>query len=327
MSTERVGRELWFTAPGKVELRESSVGACSGDRLLCRGIASGVSRGTELLLYRGEAPDRFDPSLGDENAPVYPRRYGYAWVGRALEGSSLAAGTRVFALAPHGEWHVLDRASARPIPDGLPSSRAVLCANLETAINVVWDARPSLGDEVVVLGAGVVGLLVSWLCAESGARVRVVEPSSRRRAVALELGAILASSPEDELPRAKADIVIEASGDPSLLDRAIRHAAFEARIVVASFYGARRAPVSLGDEFHRRRLQLCSSQVSSIPASHAARWTLDRRFELVLSLLSDPKLDRLVDNVVPFERAPETYAQLARAKDDTLQTVFDYGFE
>lgn len=322
-----MARELWFVAPGQVELRHSSVGTSSRERLLCRGIASGVSRGTELLLYRGDAPDVFDLSLDAANAPTYPRRYGYAWVGRVFEGSGLAEGTRVFALATHGEWHVLDRASAKPIPEAIPSSRAVLCANLETAINVVWDANPSLGDEVVVLGAGVVGLLVSWLCARSGARVHVVEPSSRRRAVALELGASAASAPDADFPRAKADIVIEASGDPSLLDRAIRHAAFEARIVVASFYGARRAPVSLGDEFHRRRLQLCSSQVSSIPASHAARWTLARRFELVLSLLADPKLDRLLDNVVPFERAPETYAELARGKDDTLQTVFDYGFE
>jgi threonine dehydrogenase-like Zn-dependent dehydrogenase len=276
-------------------------------------------------LYRGEAPDPFDPSLGD--APVYPRRYGYAWVGRALDDSAFAEGTRVFALAPHAEWHVLERANARPIPDGIPSSRAVLSANLETAINVVWDANPSLGDRVVVLGAGVVGLLVSWLCARSGARVRVVEPSPRRRAVALELGASQASAPDEDLPRANADIVIEASGDPSLLDRAVLYAAFEARIVVASFYGARRASVSLGEEFHRRRLQLCSSQVSRIPSSHAARWTLDRRFELVLSLLADPKLDRLLDNVVPFERAAETYAALSSGKDDTLQTVFDYGFE
>lgn len=327
MSTERSARELWFGGPGEVELRRASVPLPSAGQVLVRGIASGVSRGTELLLYRGEAPDRFDPSLDAGGAPAYPRRYGYAWVGRVLGGEGFANGTRMFALLPHGEWHVLDTERARPLPESIPASRGVLCASLETAITIVWDANPGFGDEVVVLGAGVVGLLVSWLCRRTGARVRVVEPSARRRAAALELGVESAFAPEDDDPRASADIVIEASGDPSLLDRAVQHAAFEARIVVASFYGTRRAPVSLGDEFHRRRLQLCSSQVSNIPASHRARWTNDRRFALVLSLLSDPKLDRLLDDVVPFERAPEIYADLARGQRDTLQTVFDYGFE
>lgn len=321
------GRELWFVAPHAVELRSAPVPEPARGQVLVRAIASGVSRGTELLLYRGEAPEAFDASLGDSRERLYPRRYGYAWVGRVLGGTGFDEGTRVFSLLPHGDWHVLDATRVRPLPDGIPSSRAVLCANLETAINVVWDANPGLGDEVVVLGGGVVGLLVSWLLAQSGVRVRVVEPSARRRAMAFELGAASAVAPEDDDPAGDADIVIEATGDPALLDRAVRHAAFEARIVVASFYGTRRAPISLGDEFHRRRLQLCSSQVSSIPASHRGRWTADRRFALVLSLLAEAKLDRMLDDVVPFARAPETYGSLATGTRDTLQTVFDYGFE
>jgi threonine dehydrogenase-like Zn-dependent dehydrogenase len=318
-------RELWFTAPRSVECRTGSVPAVGTGQLLLRGIASGVSQGTELLLYRGEGPIPFDPSLPD--AETYPCRYGYAWVGRVMEGEGLPAGARVFALAPHGDWHLRDSASVRPIPDGVPASRAVLAANLETAINVTWDAGAGLGDEVVVLGAGVVGVLATWLCQRAGANVRVIEPSEHRRKLALTFGAAAAVRPEDDVPRANADVVIEATGDPSALERAIAHARVEARIVVASFYGRRTAPVALGNEFHRRRLSLRSSQVSSIPPSHAPRWSTARRFSLVESLLADSKLDILIDEVVPFDHAPAAYARMDRDPTAHMQLVFDYGSE
>lgn len=325
MPADRPARELWFLGPHSVECRSSAVPPIQSGQLLFRAIVSGVSQGTELLLYRGEAPTPFDESLAPGD--TYPRRYGYAWVGRVVEGEGFAAGTRVFALAPHGDWHVSDVAGVRAIPDGIPSSRAVLAANLETAINVMWDAGVGLGDEVVVLGAGVVGALVTWLCQRAGARVRVIEPSEKRRRLALELGAVLACSPGDDVPGRDADVVIEASGDPSTLDRAIAHAGMEARIVVASFYGTRRAAVALGSEFHRRRLTLRSSQVSSIPPARAPRWSKSRRFELVQRLLADPLLDLLIDHVVPFDRAPQAYASLDRDPGSHLSTVFDYGSE
>ena len=287
----------------------------------------GVSQGTELVLYRGEGKTPFDPSLDPPGAPVYPRRYGYAWVGEVVafgDGvTGLPAGTRIFALAPHGDLHVLDASSVRVLDAAIVPRRAVLAANLETAITCVWDAGASLGDAVVVLGGGVVGLLVSYLSMASGARVRLVEPSPRRREAAAALG-VAAVPPDEDTGLGDADVVVEATGNPAILDRAIAHAAREATVVVASFYGARTAPVSLGDEFHRRRLVLRSSQVSSIPPARTARWSFARRFDLVRTLLADARLDALLDPPAPFATAPDVYARLDRHPGDAVQTVFVY---
>jgi 2-desacetyl-2-hydroxyethyl bacteriochlorophyllide A dehydrogenase len=321
-------RELWFTAPGRVEVREASgAAALAPEQIRARALVSGISQGTELLLYGGEGPTPFDPSLDAPGAPTYPRRYGYAWVGEVVESrcERLAPGVRVFALLPHGDEHVCDASRARALPDDVPSHRAVLAANLETAVNVVWDAGVTLGDEVVVLGGGVVGSLVAWLAKRCGAsRVRVVEPSAARRAAALSLGVDEAEPPEACGPTASADLVVEASGSPACLAAAIAVAREEATIVVASFYGARVAHVPLGDDFHRRRLTLRASQVSRIPPARAVGWSFERRFALVADLLRNPALDALLDAPHPFSDAPAAYARLSRSPGDALQIVFDY---
>jgi 2-desacetyl-2-hydroxyethyl bacteriochlorophyllide A dehydrogenase len=295
--------------------------------MLARALVSGVSQGTELLLYRGEGPTPFDPSLDPPGAPTYPRRYGYQWVGEIVErgvgSDALPLGTRVCALAPHGDFCLLDAAAARPLDPRIPAPRAVLAANLETAVTCVWDAGLSIGDEVVVLGGGVVGLLAGWVAAAAGARVRVVEPSARRREVAAALS-LSAESPESDRPRGDADVVIEATGDPAALDRAIAHAGFEATVVVASFYGVRTAPIALGADFHRRRLALRATQVSSIPPGRAPRWTRARRFDLVQALLRDAALDALVDAPEDIDTAPSVYARLDAARGHAMQTVFKY---
>lgn len=325
MSTE--GRELWFVGPGVVELRRGPVRSPGPGQVLARALASGISQGTELLLYGGRGPTPFDPSLDAPGAPTYPRRYGYAWVGEVVAvgpGADLARGTRVFALAPHGEWHVLDAAAARPLAPSIPTTRAVLAASLETAVTCVWDSGLSLGDDVVVLGGGVVGLLVAHLSAATGARVRLVEPSARRREAARALG-VDSVAPGEDRPERRADVVFEVTGDPACLARAIEHAGQDATVVVASFYGSRTAPVPLGAEFHRRRLTLRSSQVSSLPPARAPRWTFDRRFDLVRSLLAAPALDALLDPPASFDDAPSVYERLHRNPSGALQTVFGYG--
>jgi 2-desacetyl-2-hydroxyethyl bacteriochlorophyllide A dehydrogenase len=320
-------RELWFTGPRAVQVRTGRGPTLGAGQVLARAIASGVSQGTELLLYRGEGKEPFDPSLDPPGAPTYPRRYGYAWVGEVVERAEGVAGfpvgTRVFALAPHGDRHALDVHRAHALDRAVPSGRAVLAASLETAVTCVWDSGVSLGDIVVVIGGGVIGLLVARLTAAAGGRVRLVEPSPRRRAVAQALG-VPAVPPEEDHPRGDADVVVEATGDPAALDRAIAHAGHEASVVVVSFYGARTAPVSLGAEFHRRRLVMRASQVSSVPASHKARWTFARRFELVRTLLADACLDELLDPPESFDSAPAVYARLDRAPGDAMQTVFVY---
>lgn len=294
--------------------------------VVVRALASGVSQGTELLLYRGQGPARFDPSLeGDADAPTYPRRYGYAWVGEVIakgDGARLPEGARVFALAPHAEVHVLDASLVRPIPEDFPAARAVLAANLETAVTCAWDANVTLGDDAVVLGGGVVGILVAWLLARSGATVTLVERSAKRRAAARALvpSAIIEA---EAAPDGAADVVIEATGDPQMLDTAIAWTRQEGRIVVASFYGARRAPIDLGDAFHRRRLELRASQVSSIPPRLRERWTAARRWLLVLTLLHDRALDALLAST-PFGDAPALYAALDTESDLPPCHVFVY---
>ncbi|HXK16443.1 MAG TPA: zinc-binding alcohol dehydrogenase [Polyangiaceae bacterium] len=320
-------RELWFVAPEQVELRAAPSAPLLPGQLRLRALASGISQGTELLLYRGEGPTPFDPSLDAPGAPTFPRRYGYAWVGEITESNSAAhaVGTRVFALLPHGDEHRVNAAQVRPLPEELPAERGVLAANLETAVNVVWDAAVALGDDVLVIGGGVVGLLTGHLAKLSGARrVLLVEPSAVRRRAALRLGFDDAWSPA-QLPAISVDVVIEASGNPACLDLAIASARLEGVIVVASFYGERAANIALGADFHRRRLTLRASQVSRLPPGRSAGWSFSRRFELVVDLLKNPALDALLERPVPFDEAPSIYARLARAPGETLQMLFRYG--
>lgn len=322
-----MARELWFIGPERVQLRESAAPQLLGaGQLRARALASGVSQGTELLLFKGEGPTPFDPSLDAPGAPTFPRRYGYAWVGEVTESRSAAhpTGAHIFALLPHGDEHVCDAASARILPSNIPPERAVLAANLETAINVVWDAGIGLGDDVAVLGGGIVGLLAGYLSKRSGAaRVRLLEPAPARCAAALGLGFDEATSPA--AARAdRADVVLEATGNPDSLAQAIALARDEATIVVASFYGARLAAVPLGADFHRRRLTLRSSQVSRLPPGRSSRWSFERRFGLVTELLTLPLLDSLLEPPVPFDDAEGVYARLARSPGASLQTVFRY---
>lgn len=320
-----LARELWFVAPGRVELRLGERKPLAPGQFRARALVSGVSQGTELLLFKGEGPEPFDPSLDAPGALTYPRRYGYAWVGEVCEGPS-ALGTRVFALAPHGDEHVAAASSFRALPDGVPPERAVLAANLETALNVVWDAGVALGDRVVVVGGGVVGLLAGHCARLGGARhVALVEPAVRRRDAARRLGFDDAVPPEQAAALGtEADVVIEASGNPACLDLAIARARHEGVVAVASFYGQRVAAVSLGAEFHRRRLTLRASQVSHLPPARAAAWSFARRFELVCELLQQPLLDALLEPALPFGAAPTVYEKLAGAPGDSLQTVFSY---
>jgi 2-desacetyl-2-hydroxyethyl bacteriochlorophyllide A dehydrogenase len=326
--SEAPRRELWFVGPRQIELRAArGTPSLMPGQLLARALFSGVSQGTELLLYRGEGPANFDPSVDDGATALYPRRYGYSWVGEIVDSrvDGVQPGQRVFCLRPHGDVHRLDTGQFRLLPSTVPGDRATLAANLETALNVVWDAGIALGDDVVVLGGGIVGLLVTWLAKRAGAsRVRVVEPSSRRCATALLLGTDSAVSPDVDHPNADADVVIEATGHPASLDRAIQHAGDQAVVVVASFYGTRRAPVSLGSDFHRRRLQLRASQVSRLPAGKTARWNTDRRFERVLEYLTDNRLDALLDAPTPFDEAPELFARLDADASGSLQAILRY---
>lgn len=293
-------------------------------QVLVRALYSGVSRGTEALVFTGGVPPSQRRAMrapfqeGEFPGPV---KYGYASVGRVEEveaGATAAedgapadlAGRTVFCLYPHQDLYRVPAAAVTPVPDGVPAGRAVLAANLETAVNVAWDARPAAGDRIVVIGAGVVGLLAAWLCRQvPGADVTVVDVNPDRAAAAAALGLAFEVEPPRE---PDADLVVHASGQPAGLQAALGIAGVEATIVEASWYGSRQAPLPLGEAFHSRRLTLRSSQVGRVPPERAARWSRARRLRLALDLLRAPELDTLITGESDFAELPEVMARLSR---------------
>jgi 2-desacetyl-2-hydroxyethyl bacteriochlorophyllide A dehydrogenase len=312
-------RAFWVSAPGKGELRAERIAAPAADEVLVRALYSGISRGTESLVFQGRVPQseyarmRAPFQVGDFPGPV---KYGYASVGEVERGPGQLQGRHVFVLYPHQTRYVVPAAAVHVLPPNLPPSRAVLAANMETAINGLWDATPRLGDRITVIGAGTVGTLVAWLASRiPGCDVELVDTNPRRALVASALG--IRFAPPEHV-RADADLVVHASGSPSGLAMALRIAAFEATIVEMSWYGAQPVPVALGEAFHARRLVLKSSQVGHVPPAQRARWDTRRRMALALSLLVEPSLDALISGESPFDALPDLMPTLTAHAGDTL---------
>ncbi len=277
-----------------------------------RTLFTGVSRGTEALVFLGRVPAsqyelmRAPFQEGDFPAPV---KYGYANVGEVEEGPEHLVGARVFCLYPHQDRYVVRADAVTPLPEGLPPARAVLAANMETAVNAVWDAAPGPGDRIVIFGGGVVGMLIGWLCAAlPGADVTLVDPDASRAEVARTLGMNFHTEPPDTVA---ADLVVHASGRPEGLTDALRVAGPEATVLEVSWFGDRTVPLPLGESFHQRRLTIRSSQVGRIPPHRVPRWTHARRLGLALDLLQDPMLDVLLTGETPFSDLPELMRRLA----------------
>ena len=252
---------------------------------------------------------------GDFPGPV---KYGYASVGEVLDHDTAESpgGRRVFCLYPHQDLYCVPADSLAWVPDDVPPGRAVLAANMETAVTIAWDAQPMVGDQVYVIGAGVVGLLAGWLCAQvPGTSVTAFDVNPRRETVARSLGLAFTA----ERPAARdADLVIHASGQPEGLQEALRVAGLEGRIIDASWYGSTTVPLPLGEDFHSRRLTLRSSQVGRIPPDRAPRWYHMRRMQLALHLLRAPELDVLITGESEFAELPQVLAQLSQEPGDTL---------
>ncbi len=278
-----------------------------------------------MRVFRGQVPAsefermRAPFQVGEFPAPV---KYGYANVGRVEAGAAHLVGKTVFCLYPHQTRYIVPADAVHPLPAGLPPARAVLAANMETAVNALWDARPCIGDRISVVGAGVVGLLVGWLASkQAGCEVEMVDTNPARAEVAARLG-LAFSSPEAVRP--EADLVLHASGNPRGLVTALSLAAFEATIVELSWYGDQTVSLPLGEAFHARRLRLCSSQVGSIANAQRGRWDHRRRMALALSLLQDDALDALVTHHAPFDTLPAVLERLANGSADTLCQRIDY---
>lgn len=318
----------WVAAPGRAELRREQLPPLGAGEVRVRSLHSGISRGTEGLVFRGEVPPsevqrmRAPFQVGEFPAPV---KYGYISVGVVEAGPQPLLGRTVFCLHPHQTHYQVPAEAVLPLPPAVPAARAVLAAALETALNALWDATPRIGDRIAVVGGGTVGLLVAWLAAQlPGCTVQVVDAVARRADVAAALGADFALP---EAARSDADLVIHASGQPAGLVTALGLAAFEATVLELSWYGSRAVTLPLGAAFHARRLVLKSSQVGHVAATQRARWSHRRRLALALDLLADPVLDRLITHRAPFADLPQVLARLAAGDDqaaDTLCQRIDY---
>ena len=317
MSTARiddVAQALWYVGLGQAEIRRENLAPPGAEEVRVRALFGALSRGTEALVLGGRVPAS---EYGRMRAPFmagefpFPVKYGYATVGRIEVGPEALLGRPVFTLHPHQDLFNVPASAAIPLPENLPPQRAVLAANMETALNAVWDAAPGPADCIAVVGAGVIGSLVAYLCGRlPGAEVTLIDINPARAELARALGVGFASP---GAAKEDCDLVVHASGHPNGLDTALGLAGDEATVLEVSWYGDTPVTASLGGAFHSRRLRLVSSQVGRIAPSHRPRWTHGRRLAAALALLADARLDALLAPAVAFH-------DLARRLPDILDT-------
>lgn len=309
---DEVAQALWYVRPGQAEIRQEALAPPEAGDVRVRAQFGAFSRGTEALVFGGGVPES---EYGRMRAPFmagefpFPVKYGYATVGRIEHGPEALFGRAVFTLHPHQDLFNIPASAAIPLPEDVPPRRAVLAANMETALNAVWDAAPGPADRIAVVGAGVVGSLVAYLCGRlPGTEVTLIDINPARAELARALGVGFA---RPEAAKGDCDLVVHASGHPSGLDTALALAGDEATVLELSWYGDAPVTASFGGAFHSRRLRLVSSQVGRIAPSHRPRWTHARRLAAALGLLADARLDALLAPAVAFH-------DLARRLPDIL---------
>lgn len=334
-------RTLWFDAPYQVSIREGPLPSPAPRQVLVQTLISAISAGTELLFYRGQVPAEMavDETLGALQGPArYPLQYGYACVGRvAGQGAAVPEdwnGRLVLAFHPHASHFLASPEDLYPVPEGLAPEQAVFLPNMETAVNLVMDGAPRLGERAAVCGQGVVGLLTTMLLAEMPLEKLVTfDRYARRRELARSCGATDAldpATPTDvaqaraELGEAGADLAYELSGSPEALNLAIELTGYAGRIVLGSWYGQKRAPLDLGGRFHRSRIRILSSQVSTIAPELTGRWTKRRRMDVAWAMLKRHSLAGLITQRIPVTEAAAAYALLDRQPDQALQVLLTY---
>jgi NADPH:quinone reductase-like Zn-dependent oxidoreductase len=290
-----------------------------------RTLYGAVSRGTERLVFTGRVPES---EYARMRAPFmagtfpFPVKYGYAAVGRVEAGPAALRDRLVFALHPHQSLFTLPADALAPVPDGIPAERAVLAANMETALNALWDGAPGPGDCIAVIGGGIVGLLAAYLCARiPGAAVTLVDVAPARAALADALRVPFAAP--DRAP-SECDLVFHASGSAAGLTTALRCAGEEATVVELSWYGTAEVPAPLGQAFHSRRLRLVASQVGKVAPSHRLRWTPARRLALALDLLADAVLDNLLAPPMAFADLPARLPAILAPEADARCPLIRY---
>ena len=325
--------QLWFKAPKQIELRTVKLSAPAADQLLIRTLYSAISAGTELLAYRGQLPAdmALDSTLESlQQHAEYPMQYGYACVGEVVQvGSGLAAewkGRQVFSFQPHASHFLTDIQNLQLVPDDIPARAAVFLPNTETAVNLVHDGAPMMGERVVVLGQGVVGLLLTALLARHPlAELVVVEGRPERQALAKQLGAHRVVHPDEaDSQMSDADLIYEVSGQPAALDTAVAVSGYHSRIVIGSWYGNKPASIKLGGAAHRNRLQLITSQVSTVAPELSGRWNKRRRFDLAWQMIRECEPQRLISHIKPIKDTGSVYQELDVEKLSVVQALFEY---
>ncbi len=321
----RSAEALWYIAPETAEIRSESVDDPAPGEICVHALHGAVSRGTKRLVFFGRVPESEYQRM---RAPFmagafpFPVKYGYSIVGEVESGPAELQGRVVFALHPHQSLFTLRADAVMPVPEEIPPARAVLAANMETALNAVWDAAPGPCDRIAVVGAGVLGALVAWLCGRiPGTEVTLVDLAPSRARLAAALG--LAFATPENAPQ-DCDLVIHASGNGAGLATALGLAGTEATVLELSWFGTGDVAVPLGGAFHSRRLKLVSSQVGRIAPSHRPRWTLRRRLAAALALLADPRLDALLAPAVAFRDLPQRLDDILAPDSAILCQVIDY---
>jgi NADPH:quinone reductase-like Zn-dependent oxidoreductase len=322
---EETAQALWYSGPGRAEICPENLAPAGPGEVRVRALYGALSRGTEALVLAGRVPrsefERMRAPFMGGHFP-FPVKYGYATVGRVEQGPPELLGRNVFALYPHQSAFNVPATTVVALPDNVTPARAVLAANMETALNAVWDAAPGPSGRVAVVGAGVVGALAAYLCAKiAGAEVTLVDINPARADLARALGVDFAGP--DAAP-AEYNLVIHASGTAAGLATALSLAAFEATVLELSWYGDAQVPVPLGGAFHSRRLRLVSSQVGHVAPSHRADWTHHRRLTEAVALLADPRLDALLAPAVPFADLPARLPDILDPKSGILCPLISY---
>lgn len=312
-------RAFWVASPGEGEIREVVVADPAEGEVLVRSLWSGVSRGTETLVFRGGVPASQHAAMrapfqeGDFPAPV---KYGYLNVGVVERGPAELLGRTVFCLYPHQTRYVVPATAVTVVPDSVPARRAVLAGTVETAVNALWDAAPLVGDRIAVVGGGMVGCSVAALLARfPGVRVQLVDADPTRQKVAEALGVDFAS-PADAL--GGCDLVVHASATEQGLTRSLELLADEGTVLELSWYGDRKVSLPLGEDFHSRRLVVRSSQVGTVSPARRSSRTYADRLALALELLADPALDALVTGDSAFDELPQVLPKLASGEFPAL---------
>jgi len=334
-------KKIYFTAPGKVEIRQSSLPPLTQGQVLVETICSAISPGTEMLVYRGQFPkDLADAHDTLSSGLKYPLAYGYASVGKVVKISKEMRhrwlGRLVFAFQPHTSHFIATPDELLPLPEGMTPETACFLPNMETAVNFLQDAAPLLGEKVLVFGQGIVGLLTTALLAEFPLASLVTcdrYPLRREASLSLGVSTALAPSTSDfreqvrKLLPSGADLSLELSGSPAALNDAIALTGYGGRVVIGSWYGEKEAMLDLGGDFHRSRIKLIASQVSTIAPGLRGRWDKARRFEVAWEALARTQPQKWITHRFPLEEAKKAYDLLDANPRETIQVIFQHSHE